>query len=115
MSIKKTSEIKINVHLDENNMPADIDWFAQDASHERPLSSKAMLLSFFDRKSRETLKLDLWTKDMQVDEMDRFFFYTLKSMADTYQKATQNKGLADAFRDFTNYFGEITEIIPKKK
>jgi len=74
-----------------------------------------MLLSIFDRESMETLKIDLWTKDMQVIEMDRFFFQTLRAMADTYYKATQNAQLANEMQRFVQYFGEKTEILPKGK
>ena len=73
---------------------------------------KAMLLSLFDKDTEETLKIDLWTKDMQVVEMDRFFYHTLRAMADTYFKATQNKDLAVDMQRFVQYFGEKTETIP---
>jgi gliding motility-associated protein GldC len=74
-----------------------------------------MLLAFFDRDSLDSVKLDIWTKDMQVVEMDRFFFQTLRAMADTYYKATQNTELAAAMQQFVHFFGEKTEIIPKDK
>ena len=75
---------------------------------------KAFLLSMFDADTKDTLKIDLWTKDFQVMEMDRFFYQTFRAMCDTYQKATQNNELANAMRDFTNYFGEKTGIILPK-
>ena len=62
----------------------------------------------------DTIKIDLWTKEMQVVEMDRFFFQTLKGLSDTYFKATNNAELASAMRQFVQYFGEQTEIIPKE-
>lgn len=61
------------------------------------------------------MKLDLWTKDMQVDEMDRFIFQTIRAMADTYFKATQNNKLAADMQRFVQYFGEQTEIIPRQQ
>jgi gliding motility-associated protein GldC len=73
-----------------------------------------MLLALFDRETLDTLKIDLWTRDMQVMEMDRFFFQTLRSLADTYYRATQNSQLSTDFQRFVQYFGEQTEIIPKK-
>ena len=74
---------------------------------------KAMLLSFFDEDTRDTLKIDLWTKEMQVVEMDRFFYQNLRAMADTYFRATKNQELANHMQQFANYFGEKTEVIPK--
>lgn len=110
----KHSDIKIRIGLDESNMPVSMNWQAQDADQE-PQACKAMLLSLFDRDSMETLKIDLWTKDMQVMEMDRFFFQTLRAMADTYYKATQNAQLASEMQRFVQYFGEKTEILPPSK
>lgn len=114
--IKRTSTIEIKVGLDENNVPEKIHWKAQDAGQEAPeTTAKAMLLSVFDAENLETLKVDLWTKEMQVIEMDRFFFQTLRAMADTYFKATQNTKLATDMQKFVQYFGEETEIIPRNK
>ncbi|MEO0040949.1 MAG: hypothetical protein RL329_397 [Bacteroidota bacterium] len=112
--IKKTSEIKIKVGLNEEKMPVQMTWSSSDnAQGAHPQECKAMLLALFDKDSKDTLKIDLWTKDMQVSEMDRFFFQTLKGLADTYYRATQNKELASVMQQFAGYFGEQTEIIPR--
>ena len=92
--IDKKSKIEINIGLDADRVPVKIDWKATDGSAARPTECKAMLVSFFDKKTKETQKIDLWTKDMQVIEMDRFFFQTMRALADTYYKATQNAELA---------------------
>ena len=110
-SIKKTAQINIIVSLDESGIPAKMEWQAEGQELQ---ACKAMLLSLFDETTKDTLKIDLWTSDMQVMEMDRFFFQTLRSLADTYFKATQNAQLATDFQRFVQYFGEKTEIIPKK-
>lgn len=112
--IAKSSEIKIKVGLDEQNVPVRIDWQADDnpAGHSAQ-ECKAMLLSFFDKKSKETFKIDLWTNDMQLAEMDRFFYHTLRALANTYFKATQNSSLASDLQQFVQHFGEKTKIIPK--
>jgi len=113
--IKKKSEIKIFVGLNEENVPVKMEWQAQDDPKNNNLKEcKAMLLSIFDKESLDTLKIDLWTTEMQVIEMDRFFFQTLRAMSDTYFKATQNKELAADMQRFVQYFGEKTEIIPKE-
>lgn len=111
----KEKTIRIQVGLNDANHPVEINWTADDQQVDQAMqSSKAMLLALFDRETLETLKIDLWTKDMQVVEMDRFFFQTLRSLADTYYRATQNAALATDFQRFVQYFGEQTEIIPKK-
>ena len=110
--IKKTSKVTIEVGLDENNVPSELKWNAEDSGQDF-LPCKAMLLSLFDEANLDTIKLDLWTKHMQVNEMDRFMFQTLRGLADTYYKATQNGELANQFQGFVNYFGEKTGLIKK--
>ncbi len=112
----KKSDIIISVGLDEANVPATMTWSAPDAvGGAQNQACKAMLLSLFNGDSRETMKIDLWTKDMQIDEMDRFMYQTLRSLCDTYHKATNNIELANAMANFTQYFGEQVEVIPKRK
>ena len=101
----KTSDIKITVGLDENNVPDKLLWTAQDGGIEQE-EAKALLLSVWDSKAKETLRIDLWTKDMPVDEMKQFFHQTLVAMADTFQRATAAEKMSDTMRDFYDYFAE---------
>jgi gliding motility-associated protein GldC len=107
-----TSEIKFLVELDENRVPEKLTWTAQDGGVQLE-EAKAMLLSIWDGKEQETLRIDLWTKDMPVDEMKLFFHQTLTAMADTFQHATQDEKMADTMRDFCDYFAEKLELIKK--
>ena len=116
MSVSKTSKIEIEIGLDTENVPVQLRWQAEDNPHQAGKEEcKAMLLSLFDKRTQDTLKIDLWTKEMQVGEMDRFFFQTLRAMADTYFKATQNKELSSDFRRFVQYFGEQTKVVEAPK
>ncbi|MDH3244760.1 MAG: gliding motility protein GldC [Saprospiraceae bacterium] len=113
MSEVKTSEINIKVTLGDHQVPEKITWSAPDQNKfDQP--AKAMLLSLFDQDSRDTLKIDLWTKEFQVVEMDRFMYQTLRSMSETYFKATSNHELSKALQQFVQFFGEQTEIIPRQ-
>lgn len=113
--VKKTSDIKVTVGLNGQNVPVRITWEAEDNPNANGAQEvKAVMLSFFDKETKDTLKIDLWTQDMQVIEMDRFIFQTLRAIADTYYRATQNKELANEMQRFVTYFGEKTEIIPKQ-
>lgn len=103
------SEIKIQVELDENKVPEILRWTAQDGGIANEIA-KAMLLSVWDSRSQETLRIDLWTKDMPVDEMKVFFHQTLVAMADTFERATDEKKMADTMRDFCAYFAEKLEL-----
>jgi len=108
----KKSSINIDILLDDQNVPDKISWSSSDGS-KGVEESKAMLLSLFDKENLETVKIDLWTKEMQVVEMDRFFYQTLRALADTYFKATQNTQLASEMRHFVQHFGETTDVLPK--
>ncbi len=111
--MSKSSDINIRVHLGENQIPDKIEWTAQD-QNQGTQEAKAMLLSLFDPKSKETLRIDLWTSKMQVVEMDRFVFHTLKGLADSYFRATNNQKLATAMQQFVQFFGEETEILKRQ-
>ncbi len=112
----KKSDITISVGLNSENMPAEIAWAASGSPENSEFQPcKAMLLSLFDTATKDTLKIDLWTVDMQIGEMDRFFYQTLRGLADTYQRATQNKELANQMQQFATFFGEQVEMIPKEK
>ena len=115
MKESSKSEVIISVHLDEEKRPEKIEWNAnQIAGEDMPKESKAMFLSLFDGEAKDTMKLDLWTKDFQVAEMDRFVFHSLRSMADAYVRATNNKEMGNHMQKFAHYFGEETGIIPKE-
>lgn len=108
------SDILLKVGLDDSNIPVEIQWQAQDnPTTMEPQKCKAFLLSLFDAENKDTLKIDLWTSEMQMIEMDRFMFQTLRGLADTYLRATNNKKLFTEMQQFVTYFGEQTEIIPK--
>ncbi|UPQ79957.1 gliding motility protein GldC [Flavobacterium azooxidireducens] len=104
-----TSEIKFDVTLDENKVPESLKWTAKDGGIENQ-ETKAIMLSVWDSKSKESLRIDLWTKDMPVDEMKIFFHQTLVAMADTFQRATTDDKMADTMRDFCEYFAEKLEL-----
>ena len=65
-----------------------------------------MLLSFWDSDKQEALKIDLWVKDMHVDQMQMFFYQTLMSLSDTFFRATQDEKMTATMRDFCDYFAE---------
>ena len=108
----KTSEIKFTVSLDENNLPEKIDWSATDANEQS--SSKAVMIALWDAKENNTLRIDLWTKDMMVDEMKQFYHQCLLSMADTFDRATGETNAAKDLRSFAQHFGEQLNLIAKK-
>jgi gliding motility-associated protein GldC len=109
MAIKHTSEIKFNIGLDENKVPELITWTAEDAGVDDS-ESKALMISVWDPIKKDTLRMDLWTKDMPVDEMKQFFHQTLVSMANSFERATDDQKMSATMRDFCDYFAEKLEL-----
>ncbi|WET04431.1 gliding motility protein GldC [Flavobacterium sp. YJ01] len=103
------SEIRFNVELDENRVPEKLTWSAQDGGVQAE-EAKAIMLSIWDSKAKETMRIDLWTKDMPVDEMKIFFHQTLVAMADTFKRATDDEKMSDTMKDFCDYFAEKLEL-----
>lgn len=103
------SKIELNVELDENRVPEKLHWSAEDGGVKNE-EAKAIMLSVWDSNAKETLKIDLWTKDMPVDEMKQFFHQTLVTMSDTFHRATQDEKMTATMKDFCDYFAEKLEL-----
>lgn len=107
--MSKQSEIKFTIQLDENQVPEKLHWTALDGGVENE-QTKALLVSVWDNINKETLRIDLWTKDMPVDEMKIFFHQTLVAMSNTFERATADEKMAATMRDFCDYFAEKLEL-----
>lgn len=110
--ITKSSEITIKVGLNENNLPLAMKWTAEDGGMKDAPAS-AFLLSIWDPKEKNTMKIDLWTKDMSIEEMKQFFHQTLLTMADTFEKATGEHLMSEDLRDYCYHFAEKMKILPE--
>ncbi|NRB84250.1 MAG: gliding motility protein GldC [Winogradskyella sp.] len=109
MSKTITSTIELKVELDENRVPEKLKWSAEDGGVNNE-EAKAIMLSVWDSVAQETLKIDLWTKDMPVDEMKKFFHQTLVTMSDAFLRATQDEKMTATMKDFCDYFAEKLEL-----
>ena len=109
MSNKNTYEIKFLVELDENRVPEKLMWSANDGGVEAE-EAKAIMLSIWDSKAKESMRIDLWTKEMPVDEMKIFFHQTLVAMSDTFLRATGDEKMTETMKDFCDYFAEKLEL-----
>ena len=109
MSNNFKSEINFVIELDENRVPEKLNWTAPDGGINNE-EAKAILLSVWDSKVQETLRIDLWTKDMPVDEMKLFFHQTLVAMSETFYRATQDQTMTDTMKDFCDYFAEKLDL-----
>ena len=110
----RNAEINLKFTLNDDNVPEEILWEASEAEGEDQKKCDAMFLSLWDRDEKNTLTIDLWTKSMEVGEMNAHCYFTIMKMADTYEKATNNADIADKFRSFANDFAKsVREFISK--
>ena len=102
----KKSVTNFTVSMDENHVPEKIEWSASDTGEEEIKEAKAMIISLWDAKEKNTLRIDLWTKEMMLDEMRHFFYQSIITMSDTYERATNDKEIAEEMREFGKKIGE---------
>jgi gliding motility-associated protein GldC len=109
----KNSEIKFTVTTDEKKLPEKIEWEATDSDFNGKKECGSMMISLWDKDEKATLSIDLWTKDMLVDDMNIHFHQIFNKLAETYERATRNKEIANMIRNFGADFADKTEIIKK--
>ena len=111
----QTSTISIDVQLDADKVPQQITWRATDNDSDMAQRAKAMMISFWDGADKTALRIDLWTKDMMVDEMADFYYQMLMSMADTFKRATQQQEMSDDMKKFAKEFFDKFRAIQLKE
>lgn len=85
----KKSDINFTVELDKDNIPEKISWNATDAADNNSLKeTNAISVNLWDQHEKNTLRIDLWTKEMPVDEMKRFYIDCLGGMAQSILNST---------------------------
>ena len=102
--------LKFEIELDENHLPLNIIMNSgeNNVNEDRV---KALMISAWSAYSKETLRIDLWTKDMPVNDMYIMFHQTMLGMAVSLEKSTGHNKLAGALRDYCHFFAEQTKII----
>ncbi|MEO6188085.1 MAG: gliding motility protein GldC [Ginsengibacter sp.] len=109
------STITIDVHLDKEKVPQEITWKADDSTVKEMQKAKAMMLSFWDSVDKTALRIDLWTKEMMVDEMADFYYQVFMTMADTFKRATNNEILVEDMKSFAKDFHQKFVEMEKEK
>jgi gliding motility-associated protein GldC len=107
------SVIQLEVELDEQRIPQTMRWSSSDGRETEGSGCSAFLLSIWEPESRQALRIDLWTRDMQKDEMNLLMFQTLLTLSETYGRAVGDREITDMIRDFSYRFGEKTQLIRK--
>ena len=100
------STITIDVELDEQRVPQNIEWYATESTADSAQKAKALMLSLWDGAEKTALRIDLWTQKMMVDEMADFYYQTMMTMADSFERATHQQALVDDIKSFAKGFYE---------
>ncbi len=101
--------LKFEVEVDENYLPLNIEMQESDSvTNEKNI--KALMISAWSSKTKETLRVDLWTKDMPVHDMFIMYHQTMIGMAESLEKATGQDKIAEALRDYCSFFAKETKI-----
>lgn len=92
----RKSEINFTVELDEQNIPEKIFWDATENPNEGINDTRAIAIAVWDHYHRGTLKIDLWSKEMEVFDMKRFYIEIMSGISDTIMNATGDKKMSDS-------------------
>jgi gliding motility-associated protein GldC len=90
----KKSHINFTVELDQNNFPDKILWDATEKPDANLSETKSISVALWDHKEKSTLRIDLWTKDMPVHEMKRFFIDCIGGLSQSMLTSTGDEFMA---------------------
>jgi gliding motility-associated protein GldC len=111
----KESEISLRIKLDDKNVPEKIYWNASDKEDQGEEETKSISLNIWDQLNSNTLRIDLWTKDMPVDEMKRFYVDCLGGLAQSVLNATGDEFMSTEMNKLCEKFVKHIEEENKQK
>lgn len=95
------------MELDENNVPEKIFWQASDnPGGDKPDETKSISISLWDHEQMNTLRIDLWTKEMTIDEMKSFYIDVIGGLAQSALNATGDEFMANEMNNLCEKFAE---------
>lgn len=109
----KKIEIKFTITLDDKKVPEKIDWSSSDIQAQT--TANAIMIALWDADAVNTLRIDLWTKDMMKEEMKKFYHQSLLFMADNFERATGDVETSRAMRNFAQMLGEKMNLVMENK
>jgi gliding motility-associated protein GldC len=109
----KKSEIKFTITRDDKKVPEKIDWSASDIQEQT--TTNAIMIALWDAREKNTLRIDLWTKNMMKEEMKKFYHQSLLFMADNFERATGDVEASQAMRNFAQTMGEKLNLVMENK
>lgn len=112
--MKRKTQITLTVSLDENNTPESMEWSAPDGGVKQQ-SMEAFFLSTWDKEVQESARIDLWSNEMPVDQMQIFVHQTLVGIRESYLKATEDLQMGEAMQQFCDFFASERNLKEVKK
>lgn len=110
-----TNNIHIEVQLDEQKVPEEISWQASASSAAGKQKAKAMVVAFWDAADKSAMRIDLWTKQMMIDEMADFYYQVFMTLGDSFLRATNNRILVDDIKEFAGKFHKKFQEMERAK
>jgi len=108
----KEAEINFKITLEDNNLPVGIQWNSTDGTNKEFKECKSVAISLWDPEEKNTFSIDLWTKDMLLDEMEVYYFQTLMSLSESLQNATGNDFIVGDMKEFCD---KVDKKLKKKR
>lgn len=108
--MSKTSKIIFTVELDDKNLPEKIMWQADDSGFEGSRQAKTLFLSLWDKEDSVTMGLDLWTKEMLIEEMNIHYHQIFVKLAESYQRSTQDSETSLMIKKFAAEFADKLKL-----
>jgi gliding motility-associated protein GldC len=109
----KKSEIKFTITRDDKKVPEKIEWSATEIQEQT--ATNAIMIALWDAREKNTLRIDLWTKNMMKEEMKKFYHQSLLFMADNFERATGDVEASKAMRNFAQTLGEKMNLVMENK
>ncbi len=104
-----SNKIILEVITDEKHIPETIRWEAPQIMEKG--ECKSIALALWDGKENNTLRMDVWTKDMTTDEMKKFLLQSIITFCDTYERATSDSALADKIKQLIINIAKEEKVI----
>jgi gliding motility-associated protein GldC len=106
--IEHESEIRLKVGLDSHRNPIKLSWTAEEGGIEPDREVKAFFLTTWDKKENNSMRMDLWTTDFMVEEMQTLIFQHLMSLAEVVDRSTGDVKSAEEIKTFA---GRLIKIM----
>ncbi len=105
----KMSTIQFNIQLDDNNIPEKIEWEATDKPEPGRSETKSISISLWDQHQQNTMRIDLWAKDMPVNEMKKFYVDCIGGLGQSVLSSTQDEFMAQEINALCDRLGKYVQ------